>query len=59
MTRENHADRVVSDGLSWKMVKDYNPVYQEKQKEEAVDVRSLAGRRRLREANERASESWV
>ena len=57
--RENHADRVVSDGLSWKMVKDYNPVYQEKQKEEAVDVRSLAGRRRLREANERASESWV
>lgn len=57
--RENHADRVVAMGLSWKMIMHYNPDYTEAKKEEAVDVRSLAGRRKLREEQERESESWV
>jgi hypothetical protein len=57
--RENHADRVVADGLSWKMIMHFNPDHTEVKREEVVDVRSLAGRRKIREEAESERESWV
>jgi hypothetical protein len=54
--RENHGDRVIADGLAWKMAKTFGTVSAKKKEAEELSVNSLGWRRKMAEMTEKRRE---